>query len=176
MKTVRSFTCALLLFVSVSISCKNSRQPQTMNDKYDSGNIEVKPSGFFLPPPISPNESAKTLVQWYVNQSKLCDTVTSKTICVFRLFKTPDKNYAIYLAFAKHAENDGYGFAYISSIGNSFQLSETASLTFDQILEKVAAEYRAFSGSNKQEAAVFEKAESVNATVDNYHVVKLHSR
>ncbi len=145
-----------------------------MKTEHISATTEVRSTDFFMPPPLSPNESAKTLVQWFAKQSKLCESITPKTICVFRLFKTPEKSYAIFLVFTKHSESGNQPFEYISSVGNSFELSETKTLTSDQVVEKIAAEYHTFSQTNKNEAGVFEKAESVNVTYDNYHVTKLN--
>jgi hypothetical protein len=160
-------------FTYVFVSCNEYKKTDTMKTEYISVTTEVK-SDFFMPPPLSPNESAKMLIQWFANQSKLCDSITAKTICVFSLFRTPDKNYAIFLAFTKRPESGSRPFEYISSVGNSFELSETKSLTSDQVLEKVAAEYNTFSQTDRHGAGVFEKAESIHVTFDNYHIIKLH--
>ncbi len=145
-----------------------------MKVEYISATLEVKSSGFIIPPPLSTNKSIETLAQWFASQSKLCDSITAKITCVFRLFRTPDRNYAIYLAFTKRLETGNQPFEYISNIGSSFQLpAETRSLTHDQVVDKVAAEYHAFSQADKDKARVFERAESVNVTLDNYYIIKL---
>lgn len=177
MKTVRFVSYVLLPFSILMVSCQNNKYSKKMNDQTDSGDAMITPPGFFLPPPLSPNETAKTLIQWFANQSKLCDTIAPNIACIFRLFKTPDKNYAVFLTFARRSQNEDQPFDYLSSIGNSYKLpGDTKSLTFDEILEKVTTEYQTFSRSNRQAADVYEKAESVNATVDNYHIAKLYSR
>lgn len=164
------------VFFFIVLLVKNPVNAQAVKDEYISKTTEVIASGFFIPPSLSSTESAKTLTQWFVKQSDLCHSISKKTVCIFRIFQTRERNYAIYLAFAKQSDSTSNGFEYVSSVGNSFQipLQDAKSLTYDQVLQKVLSEYRAFSQTNKHKVAVFEKGQSVNITYDNFHIVKLH--
>lgn len=145
-----------------------------MEKNYISQTEQVS-GGFFMPPPLSPNENAKTLSEWFENTSRLCDTITNKTIFVFRLYRSPDKNYIIYLALAKHSEDRYSQFDYISAIGNSYKIPDANSekITPDQIIKIITSEFVRFSSANTQAASIFEKAELVTVTHDNYEFTKL---
>jgi hypothetical protein len=145
-----------------------------MENQYVSSSESLS-GHFVMPPPLSPDEPAKTLGEWFKNQSKLCDSITPQTICIFRLFRTPDKNYAIYLAFAKHSQDSGRQFEYVSAIGNSFKIpgADSQTVTPDQIIQKISSEFHSSSKADAQAIGIFKKAELVTVTYDNYHFTKL---
>ncbi len=130
---------------------------------------------FFLPPPLSPTEKAKTLSEWFENTSKLCDTITNKIICVFRLYRSPDKNYVIYLALAKHSEEPDNRFDYVSTIGNSYKIPDANSvkITPDQIIHRIVLEFTNHLQTNTESAKNLKKAELVTISYDNYKFTKL---
>lgn len=130
---------------------------------------------FFLPPPISSTENVKTLSDWLENTSKSCDTITNKIICVLRLYRSPDKNYVIYLALAKHSEEPDNRFDYLSTIGNSYKIPDANSvkITPDQIIQRIVLEFTTLLQTNTESIKNLKKAELVTISYDNYKFTKL---
>lgn len=78
MKEICPTAYFVLAFSYLLISCTDNKKPDEMKSQLVSVTTEVKGSDFFMPPPLSANELAKTLAEWLTNLSLLCDTIAKK--------------------------------------------------------------------------------------------------
>jgi len=164
----------VFLIICSHLSCKNQEKKEEM--KYI--NIVSKTAvsmNFILPPDVLQSEKSKSLTEWFEGISTLSDSFSSKTICVFKIYRTPDYNYAIYLALAKHSEDSDNQFEYLNTVGNSYNIpnADSKKINPEEIIGTICTEFQHFSTKNKQAASVFEKAELVTLTFDDYHFTKL---
>ncbi len=130
---------------------------------------------FILPPPLLPSENAKSLNEWFKNTRRLCDSSNSKSIYVFKIYRTIDHYYAIYLTLAIHSEDMDGQFVFLKHIGNSFKIPEADSKEIkpEEIILRISSEFLVFFKSSKLVNCVFEKAELVMLTYDSYHYTNL---
>lgn len=165
--------------VCVGLSCK-SKNPSMVEHKEITGSEKINLETNFIPPAplsLSQSETAKSLIEWFVNEAKLYDETIPNSIGIFRLFKTRDKkNYLIYLVLAKPSgKKDTEATVDVSRIGVSYQLEEHeySKLDMNEALNKVEVEFHHFFEIHKMEARKFQNAKSINLTFDNYHITKL---
>ena len=132
-------------------------------------------TNFILPPDVLQSEKSKSLTEWFESISTLSDSISSKTICVFRIYRTPDYNYAIYLALANHSENSDDEFEYLNTVGNSYKIpnADSKKVIPEDIIRTISTAFQDFSTNYKQAASIFEKGELVTITYDSYHFTKL---